>query len=154
MMLEETGTVMAVQGEYAWIETQAKSACAHCHSGDSCGTSALGKWFARKRNRILVRNHLGLKEGDSAVIGIRGDRLVKAALLAYLWPLVLMIIFSGMASVVEVSDSAVALSALIGLVLGMVSIKIMSDNSKTEAVSLIRRAGFGQQIIVDSNFIK
>lgn len=154
MMLEESGAVVAVQGEYAWVETQAKSACSQCHAGDSCGTSALGKWFARKRNRVQVLNHLGLKEGDGAVVGIRSERLIRAALLAYMLPLIFMIAAAGTTSGLGAADAAVAASALMGLMLGMVSIKLVASHKGKEAVSLLRGTTREHHVTVNSNFIE
>lgn len=118
-MLEETGTVVAVEGGYAVIETQARSACGHCNVGDSCGTSVLAGLFSKRRNKVRLKNHLNLSEGDMAVIGINESVLLSTAVLAYMLPLILMITFAVIASLSGFGDDINFGFSLLGLFAGM-----------------------------------
>ena len=69
-LLEETGKVIAVNGAYAVIEMQQRSACGHCNQGDQCGTSMVAGLFSARRQRLHLMNHLALSVGDTAVVGI------------------------------------------------------------------------------------
>lgn len=117
-MLEQTGTVRSLENEYAWIETQSRSACSACGT-DSCSTSVIAKLFGIKRNHLRVPNTLNLQVGQQVVIGIEDSVVVKASLLAYLLPPVSMILT--LALVTAVSNDALSqiLAAVIGLALGL-----------------------------------
>jgi sigma-E factor negative regulatory protein RseC len=139
-MIEESGVVVAVEGEYAWVETQAKSACGHCDVGGSCGTSVLAKIFANKRNRVQVQNHLGLQQGDGAVIGISDEMLTRAALMAYMLPLVFMLVVAMMVSGMGANNAIVALSSGLGLLGGLLLMRWLNQYIGKGTVSLVRRA--------------
>lgn len=156
-MLEETGIVVTVEGNHAWIETQAKSACGHCQVGSNCGTSLLAQWFdkkgfANKRNRVLVTNHLNLKQGEHAVVGISDDMLIKAAFMAYMLPLFSMLIFAMLSSGLGASNFFVALGSLLGLVIGLMSIRLLNRSAGKATVSLVRRAARENHIPIESLF--
>ena len=118
-MLEETGQVIALEGEYAIIETQQRSSCGQCKSADSCGTSVLSGLFKAHRNQVRVKNHLGLSVGDKAVIGINESILLSTAALAYMLPLIIMILLSVITSLSGVSDNMSFVAGLLGLFSGM-----------------------------------
>lgn len=119
MMLEETGVVSAVDGEFAWVETQPKSACGHCTVSNGCGTSVLAKWFSPKKNQVRVVNHLNLQPGAVAVLGVPDDVLIKAAFIAYMLPLLAMISFAIAGSVSGMNNIFVVISSLLGLMTGL-----------------------------------
>jgi sigma-E factor negative regulatory protein RseC len=154
MMVEEHGIVVALDGDCAWVETQPKSTCGHCNVGNSCGTSLLAKWFARKRNRIQVKNELGLQPGDGAVVGINEQMLTKAAFMAYMIPMLCMVAMAMVASGLGAKDASVALCSLLGLGLGLVSMKVLNGRAGSEGVNLIRRAPQEKLIQLDSDFIE
>jgi sigma-E factor negative regulatory protein RseC len=141
-MLEETGEVVAIEGRYVVIETQRRSACGHCSSGDNCGTSVLADLFSKSRGKVRLPNHLGLRVGDQAVIGINESVLLYAAVLAYMLPLLLMIAATVVASLAGFSDSIGFVMSMVGLFIGMfISNRIMrgGDYEKREIV-LLRNA--------------
>lgn len=140
-MIEETGTVVAIEGSYAVIETQARSACGHCSVGDSCGTSVLVSLFSKRRNRVRLKNHLNLAEGDMAVIGINESVLLSTAVLAYMLPLILMIAFAVIASLSGFGDDINFAFSLIGLFAGMhVTNRIMGNKDyQAREIVLIRQ---------------
>ena len=150
-MIEESGVVVAVEGEFVWVETQAKSACGHCNVGSSCGTSVLAKVFANKRNRVQVLNHLGLQEGDGAVIGISDEMVTRAAFMAYMLPLVFMLVISMMVSGMGANNGVVALSSLLGLMGGLFLMRWLNQYIGKGTVSLVRRVLPGNYIPVEIN---
>ncbi len=118
-MLEETGTVIAIEGRYVVIETRRVSACGHCKVGDSCGTSVLAGMFSQSPNHLRLINHLSLSVGDVAVIGINQSVLLMTAVLAYMLPLILMIMFSVLANILTSSDGNNFIFSMTGLFVGM-----------------------------------
>jgi sigma-E factor negative regulatory protein RseC len=131
MMLEETGVVTAVDGEFAWVETQPKSACGHCTVSNGCGTSVLAKWYSPKKNQVRVVNHLNLQPGAAAVLGVADDVLIKAAFIAYMLPLLAMISFAIVGSVSGMNNIFVVISSLLGLMTGLWFARWLNNRSGT-----------------------
>jgi len=90
-MIETGARVIATEPGYAWIETRRESACGHCATAGSCGVSVLGKVPAARADRLRLPNPLAVRAGDEVVIGIPEQRLLAAALRAYLVPLLCML---------------------------------------------------------------
>lgn len=132
-MLEETGVVVAIDSNRAWVQTIRKSACASCEAKSGCGQGVLARISDGKANQVLVNNSLNLKVGEEVLIGIPEDLLIKASLVVYLLPLVVMIIA---ASVIEKwiapGDGWVAFAGLIGLVFGFLMVKLYSHFNKND----------------------
>lgn len=141
-MLEETGRVVAIEGRYAVIETQQRSACGHCNVGDSCGTSVLAGLFSKRRNRVRLENHLDLSVGDQAVIGINESVLLSTAVMAYLLPLLMMITLAVISSLSGFGDGINFVVGMLGLFIGMmISNRIMGDKDyQAREIVLLRSA--------------
>lgn len=90
-MIEETAKVVDLDGEYAWVETQRKSACASCAVNKGCGTATIAKVVGQKRTRVRTINQLGAKSGDVVVIGIQEQALVRGSIAVYVIPLLLLL---------------------------------------------------------------
>ncbi|MBF0255507.1 MAG: SoxR reducing system RseC family protein [Gammaproteobacteria bacterium] len=117
-MLEENATVIAVEGGHIWVETQARSACAHCGT-DSCSTSVIAKLFNVRRNRLKLANSLGARAGQVVVIGIPDEILVAASLRAYLLPLVGLLAAAFLAEALGLDEMLQVLLAGLGLLAGL-----------------------------------
>jgi sigma-E factor negative regulatory protein RseC len=91
-VIEEQGTVLAVSGDLAEVACERRSACGACSVRNGCGTSLLEQLFGRRSRVLDVRNPIGARPGERVFIGIREDALVKAAVSAYLLPLLGMIL--------------------------------------------------------------
>jgi len=145
-MIEENGKVIAVDGAFAVIETQARSACGHCNVGDSCGTSVLAGLFSKRRNNVRLENHLNLCVGDYAVIGINESVLLTTAIMAYMLPIALMIAFAVVANMAGIGDGINFLFSMLGLFAGMhISNRIMrnkdlQDGTQSQQIVLLRNA--------------
>ncbi|WP_295401607.1 SoxR reducing system RseC family protein [uncultured Thiocystis sp.] len=118
-MIEEVASVVAVDEGGAWVETRRRSACGHCESAATCGTSALAKLFGEGRNRLRIDDPMGLRPGDRVVIGIPDGTLVRASLIAYLLPLIALAAAAGIGTALHLPEGAVALLGLAGLGSGL-----------------------------------
>ena len=98
-MIEEEATVVAVEGEYALLQTQRQSACQSCSVKKGCGTSVLSKVVGQRSSQIKVSNTLNVSVGDHVVLGIKENALVQGSLLVYALPLVFMLVFAVVAEV-------------------------------------------------------
>jgi sigma-E factor negative regulatory protein RseC len=118
-MIETPATVIDVKPGVAWVETVRQSACGHCESAGSCGTSVLAKLFGAPRSRLRIDDAQGLRLGEQVVIGIPDGTLVRASFVAYLIPLLVLIAAAGLATRLGAGEGAVALTGLAGLGIGL-----------------------------------
>ena len=93
-MLKESGFIVGVENDIAWVETQRKTSCGSCQARKSCGTSVLQKVLGNKRTRLKVNNPAQYSVGDEVVLGLQEGALVKGSLLLYALPLVAMFVFA------------------------------------------------------------
>ena len=93
-MIEETATVIAIQGDQVLVQTQRQSTCHSCSVRQGCGTSVLAKVVGRRSSQLSVTNTLGAQVGDEVVLGIQEHALVKGSLLVYALPLLMMLVFA------------------------------------------------------------
>lgn len=128
-MLEETATVVSSSSQGLWVETQARSSCSSC-SSTTCTTSVVSKLFGMRRNRFFVASNMDLAPGQSVVIGISDEVLVKASLLAYLGPLVTMIGAASVAGLAGLGEGLQGLAAVSGLGLGFLGLKRLATSAR------------------------
>ncbi|VAX10074.1 hypothetical protein MNBD_GAMMA25-1751 [hydrothermal vent metagenome] len=145
-MIEESGTVIAIDGAFVEIEIQLRSSCGHCQVSDSCGTSVLASLFNQRRNTVRLLNHFDSSVGDEVIIGITESVLLSAALMAYMLPLLLMIVFASFSALYGFSDGINFIFGMLGLFMGMtISKRIMAGKNCLEnsAANLKGRAHKG-----------
>ncbi|MFT5788347.1 MAG: sigma-E factor negative regulatory protein RseC [Shewanella sp.] len=122
-MMEEVAKVIA-NNNSGWVvvEVEMKSACSHCDSGDSCGTSAVAKAFSSKVQRFSIPTERAFAKGERLKLGLPESVILKAALLVYILPLLGFFIgaYSGnlLATGLEVNQD---LLSIVGALMGGVS---------------------------------
>lgn len=79
--MQMTGTVRMVQGECAYVVVKRQSAC-----GENCGNCSGCK---DKSNEILAKNSIGAKAGDNVLVSMETKKVLMAAFLFYMMPLIL-----------------------------------------------------------------
>ncbi|MCL1094635.1 SoxR reducing system RseC family protein [Shewanella kaireitica] len=87
-MMEEVAKVVA-NSNSGWVvvEVEMKSACNHCDSSDSCGTSAVAKAFSPKVQRFSIQTERAFATGERLKLGLPESVILKAAMLVYILPL-------------------------------------------------------------------
>lgn len=86
-MIEESGTVVALDGDDVWVQTIRQSTCGSCSARKGCGQGALARMTDGRANQVRVRNACGADIGDQVVLGIEESQLLRASLLVYALPL-------------------------------------------------------------------
>ncbi|HEB82042.1 MAG TPA: Fis family transcriptional regulator [Gammaproteobacteria bacterium] len=124
-MVEEQAQVIEVRGSQLMLEAQTQSACGNCSASKGCGTSVLSKVLGRKFSRFQAKNTVNARAGDTVVVGLSEEALLKASLVMYLVPILGMILValladSLLAASVDSRDLWIAASALLGLAGGAV----------------------------------
>ena len=142
-MIEEEGTVIAVQGDYGQVETQRRSACGKCVAQDACGTSLLERFFGRRTVALTVLNPVQAMVGDRVLVGISEQGLLRAALAAYLVPILALLAGAMLGDALggDRADTASVLGAILGLALALLWLRGYSVASarKPERQPLILR---------------
>lgn len=91
-MIEEIGTITAVDSDHIWVETEIKSTCGACVAKDNCGTGVVAKAFAPKKELLVLRCTKKAIVGQQVRLGIPENHLLSASALVYLLPLVVLVV--------------------------------------------------------------
>ena len=138
-MIEETGQIVEVQGDFAWVESERSSTCGGCSVRNGCGTAALARVLGQRRVRLRVLNHINARVGDTVVVGIAESGLVRGSLAVYVVPLAAFLggalagQFLGDYFFAVESDIAAISGAAAGLVAGLAWLKRFSRATATDA---------------------
>ena len=122
-MIEEEAQVIDVDGDKLILQAQTQSACGSCSANKGCGTSLLAKVIGRKFTRFQAQNNVNAVVGDTVIVGIPEDALLKGSLVMYAVPVMGMLLFAlladfALAVSVESRDLMIAVSAIMGLAFG------------------------------------
>ena len=137
-MIEETGQVVAVQGDFAWIESERRSTCGGCSVRNGCGTAALARVLGRRRVRLRVLNPVNARVHDTVVVGIAESGLVRGSLAVYVAPLAALLggalagQFLGNYFLAAGSDLAAICGAIAGLGAGLAWLRRFSRATEAD----------------------
>jgi sigma-E factor negative regulatory protein RseC len=126
-MIEENAVILSLMNDaanpLATLEIERKTACGICGQTRGCGNSIWGKLFAHHSTAFKAQNLINAKVGDSVIVGINEQALLKSALFLYILPLVTMFL-GAILSMQLVNNNAYAMfGAATGLVLGLLWVK-------------------------------
>lgn len=91
-MIEEIGTITAVDADHIWVETQIKTTCSGCEANENCGTGVVAKAFAPKTDKLIFRCHQHAEVGQKVKLGIPENALLSASALVYMLPLFVLVV--------------------------------------------------------------
>jgi sigma-E factor negative regulatory protein RseC len=86
-MIETEARVVRVDAGVTWVEARRLSACGHCSSSDSCGTSLLGQVFGNRPTQVRAQNPIDARVGDSVILGLPEQLMISGSVVLYLFPL-------------------------------------------------------------------
>lgn len=135
-MILETGKIISVEQNGVWVETIQRSVCGSCKAEKGCGQSLMAKWGANASYIWVLlegRNPEDYSIGDQIQIGIAEDVVVKASLLAYIMPLVLILLMTIVTHYFFNNEAVTAFGALLGLVIAGVLLRWHADRSRLDA---------------------
>lgn len=142
-MIEEQGRVVAVSGDEAWVQTIRESACHSCSARKGCGQRVLSQMNGQAF-QVRVANVIGARVGDEVVVGIPESSLLKASLMLYLAPLLMMVLGAiTMERWVSAQEGWVIFGGVAGLAAGFVWARWFSQRYRSDqnfAPQLLRRA--------------
>ncbi|ADZ90149.1 SoxR reducing system RseC family protein [Marinomonas mediterranea] len=86
-MIEENGTVLAVDDGFAEVETIRTSSCETCRARHGCGHHTIAKVTNSNRMQMKAIAPMPVKVGQKVVVGIPEDTLLQASMWMYAIPL-------------------------------------------------------------------
>jgi len=127
-MLEEAALVTSVKGAGISVRTVRKSACDSCQSEPGCGQKRITQLLIREATDMAIDNPEGLdvQVGSQVLIGLNEGALVRASLILYLLPLVMMIMAVLVSSQMFAHELWHILAAVAGLLAGFICGRILS----------------------------
>ena len=146
-MIEEHVQVIEIVGKQVILQGQAQSACGSCSASKGCGTSVLSKVVGRKFTRFQVENNINAEVGDTVVVGISENALVKGSVVMYIVPILGMLLLAVLTDsyllVTATSrDLIIAASGILGLILGSLASRwffLQSSNAQTFTPVVLRK---------------
>ncbi|RVU83904.1 hypothetical protein EOL70_13870 [Leucothrix sargassi] len=141
-MIEEKAVVVSSNAQYAWVAPVESSKCSGCTSASSCTSSFLNSMLKRKSQRtVRIDNLDNVVAGDHVIVGIHSVNLIWSTMLAYLLPIICMILFA-LIGQVFFSEIVSILLGFFGLFFGLVAANKAASNSavcaKLEPVMLAK----------------
>jgi len=133
-MIEETGRVVEIEGDFAWIESERRSSCGGCTAHEGCGTGVIARAFGKRMVTLKVLNRIDARVGDGVVIGISETGLVRGAFAVYALPL--LALFAGALCarwLAGGSEPATIAGGAGGLVAGLAWLLRFSRRTRTDA---------------------
>ncbi len=122
-MIEEQAQVIEIKGNRLFLQAQTQSSCGSCSVSKGCGTSLLAKVVGRKFTHFQAENNINAKVGDTVIVGINEDALLKGSVMMYALPVAAMLFFALLAdyflgAVSQYRDLMIAATSIMGLILG------------------------------------
>lgn len=92
-MLESQALVVKIEQGATYVEAEAGGSCGsgHC-STSACSTAVLTRIFSQQPKALRVNNPIGAQVGEQVMLGLEEGAFLKSALLAYLFPLVALLL--------------------------------------------------------------
>lgn len=128
-MLEESGRVVAVENTFVWVESARMSSCESCSASKGCGQRALTEYASRNTEQLKVENpgDICVKVGDRVVVGIEEGSFLRASLLLYTLPLILMFLGGYLGSLSTLSEGPAIIGSIVGLATGLMAARIFGQ---------------------------
>lgn len=131
-MIYRYATVVARTPESVRVEVAQQSNCAGCAGGSGCGIGPILALFGRHdpvQFEVSIPAGRTVKIGSRIKIGVPGRRLLQMAGLAYVLPLLGMVMGAWLASLLSQGDSAAAIGSVAGLLLSVGGLRMFNANS-------------------------
>ncbi|GGD67596.1 SoxR reducing system RseC family protein [Lacimicrobium alkaliphilum] len=91
-MIEELGTIKAVDKDHIWVETMIKTTCGGCVANDHCGTGTVARALSPKTQTLIFRWSKHAEVGQQVKLGIPEEALLGASALMYMVPLIALVL--------------------------------------------------------------
>ncbi|WP_272694947.1 SoxR-reducing system protein RseC [Providencia sp. PROV144] len=127
-MVKEWATVVRWQNGRALLRYGSSSGCGSCGARKTCGSYALSKIGPNTEHELEIAIEQPLVEGQKIEVGIPEGSLIRSALLVYLTPILGLFIFAGLAQVFDFEQFWIAISGVIGGIIGFYIARRLASN--------------------------
>ena len=120
-MIIETGRIVAIENTGVWVETIQKTACGSCKAERGCGQRLMNKWDGHTAYVWVLlegRSPVNYQPGDEIQIGIPEDVIAKSSLIAYVIPVLALVITTSIAHAQFANEAITIISGFAGLLSG------------------------------------
>ncbi len=140
--MQTKAVVVAVDGAFATVETERKSACDGCHKAEAGGCSVCSLMGGDRKIATKALNTAKAEIGDVVTIESKSSRMLGYGLLVFILPIVLALVAWGIATGFTANIAIQAISAFGGFAvcLGCVAIyskKILACRCDVEIVEIL-----------------
>nr|WP_245689269.1 SoxR reducing system RseC family protein [Roseospirillum parvum] len=101
------------------MEAERRPACGACAARASCASRTFGGWLGRRPLAFSARLPFAARPGQEVVVGLSSRAVLKAAGLAYMLPLLILVLSAATASALGLHDLWVAAIGGLGLLAGL-----------------------------------
>lgn len=116
--------MVGIESGAVWVETVRQSTCLGCSARAGCGQRVLQRLgVASARGQVRALSDLPLAIGDTVILGLREDLLVKTALMFYLFPLLGLIAGALLAQRSGLGESWLMLSGVAGFLVSWLLVR-------------------------------
>ena len=124
--MESKAIVSRIEGQFAVVEVMpAGSGCGRCHEAGGCGSNLLNQSLRPKKlNFYRLPNRIGAKVGDCVVVAVPEGAVLRAAALAYLLPVLFLIVGAAIGTALSDHDVSALAGAGAGLALGLLVLRV------------------------------
>lgn len=146
-MLETQALVVKIEQGATYVEAEAGGSCGsgHC-STSACSTAVLTRIFSQQPKALRVNNPINAQVGEQVMLGLEEDAFLKSAMLAYLFPLLALVLGAvlglWLAGPQDARDLYAGIGAGIGLIASVFGIKwlnpVLFDANRAQPVILRR----------------
>lgn len=133
--IEHVGVVKAVEGDMVLVEIVAESACASCAARSACGMSE----STQKQIEVHTREASNYAVGERCVVSVERAAGLKAVVLAYCMPLVVMLVALVACSMAGLSDGVAAVAALGVVAVYYFGVRLLRSKIETNIIFKIKK---------------
>lgn len=118
MILERARVVRCEDGR-VWVSSESQSGCRRCAEGRGCGGGVFARLLGDRLRYIRIDSNETFAPGDIVMIGLDERALLAGAFLAYLVPVIGLLLGALLTSRIATGDAAVMLGAGVGFTLAL-----------------------------------
>ena len=128
-MIQQSGIITGGSNGHYRVSVQRQSSCSTCQTQSKCGVSALDGLRRQSQIELSLESDQDLKIGQTVQLGIAEGAVIKASLLAYALPVLLLLIVSGTAQSLGLSTGLTLLYSAVSLIGGFFLARLLGRRS-------------------------
>ena len=150
LQVSQTGRVIKVDAGGAWVTVDRETACGNCSQSDGCTSAAVGQYLGRFQQQLFFAGADQLKVGGEVEIRLAATALNRAAVIAYLIPLLGMITATLVAASSGATDMVAVGASIGGLCAGGLLTRKLATRQQVAAWQLVN-AETNQSLLTGSH---